>query len=137
VNRKNATAFKTALTSHCSNHSVKKLFGRVVDRPSLQGCRDGVHQISESNLTYSPTQQMAKTITYKPYLQVDQLILGPSQRSAHESAGSESRLRRSFISRYHRGSQGRPANERCFNALQPFATLTLTSLTPIPGIASA
>jgi hypothetical protein len=55
-------------------------------------------------------------------LQVDQLILGPSQRSVHDNAGLESRLRCSFISRYHRGSQGRPGNERCFNALQPFET---------------
>jgi len=41
-------------------------------------------------------------------LQVDQLILGPSQRSAQERAGSHRRLRFSFISRYHRGIQGYP-----------------------------
>jgi len=51
-------------------------------------------------------------------LQIDQRILGPSQRSAQESAGSAKRRRCSFISRYHMESQGCPANEKCFNALK-------------------
>ena len=69
-------------------------------------------------------------------LQVDQRILGPSHRSAHERAGSDSRLRCSFISRYHVESQGRLANEPCFNSLQPLGRWTIYSLTPVLCFAS-
>jgi hypothetical protein len=69
-------------------------------------------------------------------LQVDQRILGPSQRSAQESAGSAQRLRCSFISRYHMESQGCPANEKCFNALKPLDVMDKFSVTPRSDISS-
>ncbi|MBW4539884.1 MAG: hypothetical protein KME43_12175 [Myxacorys chilensis ATA2-1-KO14] len=48
-------------------------------------------------------------------LQIGQFILGASQRSAQESAGSHCRFRFNFISRYQSGRQGYPANENGFN----------------------
>jgi hypothetical protein len=48
-------------------------------------------------------------------LPIGQFILGASQRSAHERAGSHCRLRFSFISRYHKGRQGYPVNGKNFN----------------------
>lgn len=48
-------------------------------------------------------------------LQADQHILGPSQRSAHDNAGSESRLRCSLTSRCHE-IQGHPPRPWSFNA---------------------
>lgn len=50
-------------------------------------------------------------------LQIDQLILGASQRSTQDSAGSHCRLRFNFISRYHKGLQGYPVKEKSFNVL--------------------
>jgi len=48
-------------------------------------------------------------------LQIGQLILGASQQSTTDSAGSDSRLRFSFIARYQRDSQRYRVWEKGFN----------------------
>jgi len=50
-------------------------------------------------------------------LQADQGILGASQRSTRDKAGSHNRLRFNFISRYHKGHQGYPVKVVNFNGL--------------------
>ncbi|OLP18935.1 hypothetical protein BST81_08465 [Leptolyngbya sp. 'hensonii'] len=52
-------------------------------------------------------------------LQAGQLILGASQLSVQDSAGSERRLRFNFISRYHKGIQGHPVKAKTFKGF-PF-----------------
>ncbi|CAA9590109.1 hypothetical protein AVDCRST_MAG81-5127 [uncultured Synechococcales cyanobacterium] len=50
-------------------------------------------------------------------LQADQVILGASQRSTQDKAGSDNRFRFNFISRYHRGCQGYPVKVVNFNSV--------------------
>jgi hypothetical protein len=64
-------------------------------------------------------------------LQADQFILGASQRSTQDNAGSHCRLRFRFNSRYHDGFQGYPTKGKCFNAvcnLRDSNPSTLTSV---------
>lgn len=99
-------------------------------KKSWRGCRSTqfVQQsVRSPNPNLSAVHQADIATNLK--LQVDQVILGPSQRSAQESAGSESRIRCRFIPKYQKRSQRRLLAERSFNGLQPFSATTVYSVT--------